>query len=692
MNGLIGRNPINCPGIYPILFSSIDCRLPRSLGPRRIEMANMMLRTGVYCARCGFTDIPYVRALLLMLMLYFAWSGAAAAEAERTAEIKRIVILHSFGRDFKPWTDYASSIRTELEQQSPWRLEITDHSLVAARFSNENSEAAFVEYLQALFAMKSPNLILSIGAPAASFVQRNRQRLFDRIPMLFTAVEQRNVRTNELTPYDTVVAVAHDFPAAIENILHLLPDTKHVAVVNGSSPLEKFWREEMRKELKPFEGRVTFTWYDSLSFEAILKQASALPPHSAIFWHLMSVDAAGIAHEGGRALRRLHDTVNAPIFSYVDSFFGRDLVGGPMHSVAEGSRQTVSVAMRILGGEKPSDIKTTVVGFATPKFDWRQLQRWGIHEDRLPAGSAVEFRELTAWQRYRWQIEAAALAFLVLLSMTMWLLAERFGRRKAEIQNRSLSLEVVHLNRVAEVGALSASFAHDLGQPLASIALNALFVKDKLSAERPLDKLNEAVGDIVSANAHALDILKHMAGLLKSRACESVQPTDLNDVIVEALRILSTEAQHRKILLEKGCHPGPVFVSVDAIRLLQVLLNLALNAMDAMADTHSGTRRIAIRTAVIGGGDVEVIVEDSGPGIPTEKIDAIFDTFYTTKENGTGMGLSISRTIIDSFGGKIWAENRSKGGAAFVFTLPLSTRGAAQQPAMEPRLVERLAS
>src|SRR5262245_2833725 len=236
--------------------------------------------------------------LLSFLMISLACSVGAAAET------KRVVLLHSFGRDFKPWSEYARAIRTELERQSPWRLEITDHSLMTARFSDENPEAPFVEYLRALFAKQPPDLILSIGAPAAVFVQRNRQQLFGDIPMLFTAVEQRRVRFTELTPYDTVVAVAHNFPAAIENILRILPDTKHVGVVNGDSPLEKFWLEEMRRDLKPLEGRVAFTWYNGLSFEEILKQAAALPPHSAIFWHLMSVDAAGIAHEGGRALSR----------------------------------------------------------------------------------------------------------------------------------------------------------------------------------------------------------------------------------------------------------------------------------------------------------------------------------------------------------------------------------------------------
>src|SRR5215472_18209438 len=130
----------------------------------------------------------------------------------------------------------------------------------------------------------------------------------------------------------------------------------------------------MRREAKRFENRISFTWYNDLSFEEILKRAAALPPQSAIFWHLMNVDAAGVVHEGDRALTRLHAVANAPIFSHNDAFFGRAIVGGPMHSVSEGSRLTASVAIRILGGERAGDIKVPATGFAVPKFDWREMR------------------------------------------------------------------------------------------------------------------------------------------------------------------------------------------------------------------------------------------------------------------------------------------------------------------------------
>ena len=601
--------------------------------------------------------------------LLFAALGPAAAET------KRVVLLHSFGQDFKPWSEYARTIRSELQRQSPWQLDITDHSLVTARSRNKDPEVPFVAYLRALFAEQKPDLIVSIGAPAAAFVQRHRPQLFANIPMVFTAIEERRVQLSALTENDAVVAVRIDYLGAIENILQVLPDTKNVTVVVGTSPIEKFWMEEIGKEVKSLTNRVSFTWTNNLSFDNLLKHAAALPPRSAIFWELMIVDAAGVVHEGSTALARLHAVSNAPIFSYDESFFGREIVGGPLLSVLDSSHQTAAVAVRILGGEKASDIKIPSIKFSTPKFDWRELQRWGISEKRLPPASEVLFREPTAWGRYRWQITSILLALLVQSAMITWLLAERFRRRTAETRTRKLSLQVIDLNRAAEAGALSASFAHDLGQPMSSIALNAQRAENLLSEDRPeLGKIKEAVIDISRASDHGSAIIKQFRKLFKRRSDPEIQQeTDLNAVIADALSIVSTEANHKQVVLHAESHKGPLLVSADPIHVLQVLLNLVTNAMDAVANNPSDTRRVAIRTAMHADSKVEVVVSDTGPGIPEQVIDEIFDTFYTSKPHGTGLGLSIARTIVETYGGRIWAENCAEGGAAFHFTIPLST-------------------
>jgi phosphohistidine swiveling domain-containing protein len=180
--------------------------------------------------------------MTICLLALLTCQIAAAAEA------KRVMVLHSYGRDFRPWIEYAKAIRTELDRQSPWPLEIIDQSLLTARGPDEDPEVPFAEYLHAIFAKRPNDLIVSIGAPAADFVQRHRQQFFSTTPMIFTAVEERRVQRSLLTEFDTVVAIKHDLPAIIENILQVLPDTKTVAVVNGDSTNERFWSGEIRKE------------------------------------------------------------------------------------------------------------------------------------------------------------------------------------------------------------------------------------------------------------------------------------------------------------------------------------------------------------------------------------------------------------------------------------------------------------
>ena len=192
--------------------------------------------------------IRRISAVAALVVFFAVWLGCPAGFA---AESKRVLVLHSFGQTFKPWSDYGQAIRAELNRQSPWPLDIIDFSLVSARFSDENPEAPFVEYLRALFAKHPLDLIVSIGAPAAAFVQRNRQRLFATTPMVLMAVDQRRVQYSNLTANDTAVAVRINYLAAFENILQVLPDTKNVIVVVGASPLEKFWKEAIGKEVSP---------------------------------------------------------------------------------------------------------------------------------------------------------------------------------------------------------------------------------------------------------------------------------------------------------------------------------------------------------------------------------------------------------------------------------------------------------
>jgi signal transduction histidine kinase len=602
--------------------------------------------------------------------------AACSSFACRTASAaapKRVVLLHSFGREFRPWSEYAKGIHAELEAQSPWPLDIIEFSLTAARFSGDDSEQPFVDYLAALFAKHPLDLIVSIGAPAAAFVQRHRQQLFPATPMVLTAVERRRLVYTNLTENDTVVAVAHDLPAVIDNILRVLPDTTNVEVVNGNSPLENFWREEMRREFKPFEGRIAFTWYNDLSFDDILKRAATLPPHSAIFWELLIVDAAGAVYDGDKALTRVHAVANAPIFSFDDSFFGNELVGGPMHSVLEGCRQTAAVAVRILGGEKAGNIKTPPLGFAAPKFDWREMQRWGISENVLPPNSTVYFREPTAWEKYRPQILTVSAAVLAQSALVCWLIYEQRRRHLAEVRSRNAMAELTHMNRRAAAGQLSASIAHEVNQPLTAITLEAAAALSWLGRATPnLGEVKAALEKILTAGHRAGDIVRSIRAMFKKDSNERV-PVDINSVILSVLSIVRTDLQKNDIKVQTELDDQLPAVAGDKVQLQQVTLNLVMNAIDAMQSAERRGLRVQSRRSKAD--KVMVTVEDTGTGIDPSAIDRIFSPLFTTKTQGTGMGLAICQSIIESHGGRIWALSEVHKGAIFHFELSTAAKG-----------------
>jgi len=612
-----------------------------------------------FCART-------LTAVLAVALLLATLGQSQAADPAP----KRVMILHSVGREFRPWNTYAKDIRAELDRQSRWPVDVQEHSLVPPRSGDPRADALFLDYIKTLYAGVPPDLIISVGAPSAAFLQRHRQELFPSTPILFTVVEQRRIQYSSLTENDTVVAIRHDFLVLFKGFLQIAPDTKVIAIINGNSPNEKYWQKEMQRELQPLDGRVEIRWYDELSYEDVLKQTASLPPHSAIFWYQMIVDAAGVAHEGDRALTRLYATANAPIFTHDDAFFGQEIIGGPMHSALGGSRRAMAVAMRILDGERPGDIKTPPSDFAPPKFDWRELQRWNISASRLPSGSEVLFREPTVWERYSWQIAFTIALILAQAGLISVLLLEHRRRQFAEVQSRQRMAELAHVNRFSTAGELTASIAHEINQPLGAILTNAETADAILNCPSPdIAELKDIVKDILQDDRRAGEVIRRMRSLLKKAPFE-LKNLDLNDVVRDTVEFLSALAIARKVELFSVITPDALLILGDRIQLQQVLLNLVVNGIEAMEDTPTENRIITIRTSRVEN-FAELSVSDRGPGIPEGKLKEVFEPFYTSKAEGMGMGLSIARTIIEAHHGLISAKNRDHGGASFRIRLPL---------------------
>jgi len=249
-------------------------------------------------------------------------------------------------------------------------------------------------------------------------------------------------------------------------------------------------------------------------------------------------------------------------------------------------------------------------------------------------------------------------------------------RRQTAVEAARLRQQLLHSARVAAMGELAASLAHELTQPLAAILSNAQAALRLMATQPPdIEEVRASLVDIVDDDKRAADVIKATRTLLKGGESDYAL-VDANDVVRQVAALTRGEALARDIAinLELAAHLPPVWG--NRVQLQQVVLNLLLNGLEVMGEGERGFREIVVRTSDQRGKNVLVAVRDSGPGVDVAHANLLFETFYTTKEEGLGMGLAINRSIVERHGGRIWAENNADRGATFYVTLPVAERGA----------------
>jgi two-component system, LuxR family, sensor kinase FixL len=254
--------------------------------------------------------------------------------------------------------------------------------------------------------------------------------------------------------------------------------------------------------------------------------------------------------------------------------------------------------------------------------------------------------------------------------------------KRAEAALQRAQAELAHVSRVTMLGELSASIAHEVNQPLAAIVLNAegalRFLDQKPSK---IDEALQATSRIVQSAERASNVIRRIRGLSKKATSETAR-LDVNDVIEETIPLVRSQAISNRVTLRLQLTSGLPAVLADRIQLQQVIINLAINAIDAMKPVVNRPRELTIRSQLSKEGQVLVAAQDTGVGIEPDKMDRLFDAFFTTKEDGMGMGLSICRSIIEAHGGRIWASAGAGQGTTVQFALPAAAEPAAVKHAV----------
>jgi len=385
---------------------------------------------------------------------------------------RQVLLLHSFGREFAPYDAMVASFRTELARASDKPLAVYDASLNAEQPSGSDDQQLLLELLRNRFAGSPPDVVVTIGPPAAAFYLKNREQVFPGTPLVIAALDRRFIRESPLRAGDAVVAVNQDPPGLIRNILRVLPDTQTIAVVLGDSPLERFWLGEARREFAQFADRVTFQWLNDLSLEQMRQRVAALPAHSAVLYALLVTDAAGVPYERGGALASLVQVSAAPIFGVYESELGHGVVGGPYLSQQRAGALTATAVLHALNGRIAASPPVQLIDYESPVYDWRELKRWGIEPSRLPAGSAIRFQPPSLWDEHRVLITSAAAAFTLQAVLLIGLVRQRIRCRRAEEEALALSGRLITAHE-DERRWLARELHDDITQRLVGAAIDA---------------------------------------------------------------------------------------------------------------------------------------------------------------------------------------------------------------------------
>ena len=585
---------------------------------------------------------------------------------------RSILVLNESAMIGPFYSDAYAALRSSVAKKSVKPVSLFLEQLELERFNSASYEQSLKTYLQAKYSREPIGVIVAFGFGALDLILRLQKDLWPRVPVVFVMVDEAGLRQLNIPSNVTGYTTRVSFEDMLKAARAVVPKLRHVAILGDNWNVQTAFRH-LGEQIPKSSPELDIIDLVGRPMRELKTRSATLPDHAAIIYTSIFSDGEGTSFPPIDGLKYIAEVANRPIVVGAETFVGQGAVGGYVLTPDALGREGANLALRILDGESVSDNPIALSNSVKPIFDWRELQRWDVKETNLPPGSEIRFRDPTIWEQFRTAILVGGAIVLLQSILLTILVIERHRRRVAEEESRQRVRQVIHLNRTATAGALSAAVAHELNQPLGAI-LNYAETAEILLSEKSanLTLLKEIIADIRRDDQRASEIIKHLRELLKQKSEADLQTFDLNDALNVAIKILEPEASKRNIALDSVKVSTSFPVRADPVQLQQVVLNLVANGMDAVSECPPSRRRLMIQAIPGGHSDVEVMVSDWGPGIPKEALKRIFENFYTTKSTGTGLGLSIARTIIETHGGRIWAQNREGGGAVFRFTMPLA--------------------
>ncbi len=614
---------------------------------------------------------PFYR---VVARLAIAWAIAAllgvAATAAAAEQTRNVLVLYSWPRMQPANVEGDRGLHEAIRTTTDRPVLVFDESLDAPRFGGQEYEKTVIAYLQEKYASRPPDVIVAVGPNSVDFLLRHRVELFTQVPIVHVGLTPEVLRSIPALPAQVVgVAMEVDYAATIDLALRWHPKARRLIIVTGSTTIDRQLEAEFRAVARRFAGRATVEFLAALPMPEVLQRLGGLGPDAVVFTSGFYGDGANRSFVPRDTVAAMAAASTAPVYAPFSSLMGTGIVGGCMTTFESIGRQAGEIVNELLAGATPGSLDLPPVMRQVVNVDWRQIRRWGIPEGAILKDAIVHFRPPPLLEAYPNDVLVAVLVALLQAALIARLVVERHRRRRAEAARDVQRQELAHASRLAIAGELTASIAHEINQPLGAILSNADAADLILESHDDWrDEIRSILADIRRDDRRASEVVRQWRRLLAKHTVEP-RPFDLNGVVRDVESLLRAEARRRGVALRIQPAPTPAETTGDPVQIQQVLINVVLNAMDAVAGLPDDRRTITVPVES-DDGHVTILVRDRGHGIPPADLPRLFEPFFSTKREGMGLGLAITRSLVESHGGRIWAENGPADGAVVHIELP----------------------
>ncbi len=542
-----------------------------------------------------------------------------------------------------PGNIVATKVIQEIIGQD-WRYQIFDEYIEETRL--ETDFPTLAERIRQKYAGQKIDLVMTVGPRPFTFMRQYGEKLFPSVPVVFSEVDLRYYPP-KLPPNTTGVSGSFDLSRTIDLILRVQPDTREVFYIGGSSPAELMLRAEAEREFKPYTGRTAFTYWNDLPFPELLDRIGQLPSHSVVLYTPLLRDPSGQSYLTANLCPAITASSSAPVYTILDTLFGCGTVGGSLYQAEASARQAAILALKILRGERVVDLPVEAGPPNRVIVDWRQLQRWGIPQDRLPPGSVIMYRQPSAWEVHK-QLILATAAILLLQSVLIALLVIQVRRRKrSEEVVRQLTRRLIDANE-NESRRLARELHDDIGQRL-SLAVIQL---DLFGAQLPVDAVKNRT-DLDSSIQNLRSLVSDVHNLSHRLHFAQLEHIGLKGAITELCRQI---ARSYGLEIDLQVDAAPVGLAQDVSLCFYRVAQEALN--NVVKHSKSDTAELMLNQKP---GLLRMQIRDLGVG-------------FNVADAAVGLGLSAMQERLATLSGRLSVESEPGVGTLVIAEAPIPLR------------------